>query len=157
MRSRVLEIVVFLMDYLRDKQGRFSGPDEVFDSLEDIGFSQNEISSAYNWLMDKFGASPEQYFAEFPKVAAAGRILSSSERLHITPEAYGLLIKLVNLSLINHEDFEIILDRAMILGTRPIDADQIRMITSAVIFREFDQSGRGSFLDIFSDQNNNVN
>ena len=138
MRDRILEIVVFLMDYMREDHGHPSETDEFSATLRTMGYSDNEISSAYFWLMNRFDNAPEQLFSEFPDIHYSNRILSSIERTRLSTDAYGFLIKLLNHSLIDTEQFETILDRATIFGSDAISAEQIKLVASSVVFRESD-------------------
>ena len=157
MRNRLLEIVVILMDYLREHQGALNNADELYDALQDMGFAESEISSAYYWLLDRFGAAGEQYFSEFPVMTLSNRVLSDTERLHITPEAHGFLLRLLNLSLIDEEQFEAIVERAQVFGSRPVDIDQLKLVASSVVFRDLDEFANIDLLDTQSDLSSFIN
>ena len=45
MRSRVLEIVVFLIDLMQGSQGRMANSEELALALESRGYSEDEIST----------------------------------------------------------------------------------------------------------------
>ncbi len=141
MRDRILEIVVFLMDYMRDSRDPGPETEDFSSTLKHMGYSENEISSAYFWLMNRFDDTPEQLFAEFPDHYHANRILTTSERVRLTTEAHGFLVKLLNLSLIDSEQMENILERIAVFGADPVNVEQVKIIASTVVFREFDDFG----------------
>jgi len=136
MRNRILEIVVFLMDYLQQGAGDNFQADEISDTLEQMGYSDNEIDSAYKWMLDRINETPETYFSKFPKEPMAHRILTPIERQQISSDAYGFLIKLRNLGLVNDEQFESSLERASQLGQYPVVESQMKLLVSSVVFPE---------------------
>ncbi len=136
MRNRILEIVVFLMDYLQHGAVESFRSDEISNTLEEMGYSDNEINSAYKWMLNRLNDTPETYFAKFSQEPISHRILTSSERQQITPQAYGFLMKLRNFSLIDDEQFEASIERAIQVGNYPVSESQMKLLTSSVIFPE---------------------
>ena len=51
MRNKILEIVIFLMDYMRDNYDDDAVSDEASNALKDLGYSEFEIDSAYDWFL----------------------------------------------------------------------------------------------------------
>jgi uncharacterized protein Smg (DUF494 family) len=157
MGSRVLEIVVYLMDHMRENQGALPAMDDLSTDLRGMGYTDTEISSAYSWVLDRFESLHETFFEQFPAEHFSNRILTQYERLQLTTEAYGYLLKLMNLRVIDDQQFESILERAVIFGARLISLDQIKMVTSAVLFNEFGDIENTSVLDTQIDPTLNVN
>ncbi len=157
MSDRILEIVVFLMDFMRDRHGRLVESEDFSTTLKTMGYSDNEISSAYFWLWNRFDNSPEWLYAEFPKVHLPNRVLTASERVRITPEAHGFLLKLLNHSLIDTEQFETILERVSVFGSEAISVDQVKAIASALVFVEFDEFTSLESIDLNGDHSKLVN
>ena len=54
--SRILEIVFCLMDYAQDSGDDMDDMSEYSSSLRNLGFTENEISTAYNWILGHTGA-----------------------------------------------------------------------------------------------------
>jgi len=145
------------MDYMRDSKGCLSESEDFSTTLKTMGYSDNEISSAYFWLWNRFDNSPEWLYSEFPKVHMTNRVLTAAERVRMTTEAYGFLLKLLNLSLIDSEQFETVLERVSVFGGDPVSFDQIKAIASALVFLEFDEFGSVEQFDIKSDRLKMVN
>ena len=57
MRNRILEIVVFLMDFMREHSEQQAAPDDISLELKDMGYSEQEIDTAYNWFLEQFNTS----------------------------------------------------------------------------------------------------
>ena len=142
MRRKILEIVVILIDYIKEDKVPFANLHVISDDLKAQGYTDNEISSAYSWLMDRYDNAPEQYFSEIPSISSSNRILSDREKQILSPDAYGFLIKLRNFSLIDNEQFEMIIDKINLLSLIPVNTEQVKMIASSVIFREVDEIER---------------
>ena len=139
MRNRVFEIVMMLIDYMRGDAGRLSDADDFWEALEAQGYSDDEISSAYSWLLKRFEHTPKSYFSDFPTGHTSNRILTSLERSHLAPEAHGLLIKLLNAMVISDEQFETIMGRVSVYVTQPVTLEQAKLIVSSVLFSELDE------------------
>lgn len=157
MNNRILEIVVFLMDYLRDSGGGSFDSEDLSISLKSMGYSEIEISSAYSWLVERFDNAPEKCFADFPATHNSVRVLSPEERALLTSDGYGYLLKLLNLMLIGDEQFEEILDRVLFLGTKPINAEQVKLVASTVLFRDLEEMEQNGMFDIDGDRTPIVN
>lgn len=139
MRNRILEIVVFLMDYMRDNSDKSSGTDELSATLLDMGYSEHEINTAYDWFLDQFSSNTEEYYSAFPIGSFSSRIFTEQERLQLNTDAQGFLLKLNNSGILNDEQLEIILERTMLLTGEPISLEQIKIVVSSVIFKDYEQ------------------
>ena len=157
MRNRILEIVVLLIDYFREHQDHFMNVEDLSTTLKARGYTDSEISSAYSWLLERYDDSPERYFSDIPDFPASNRVLSESERHVVSAEAHGFLLKLLNLAVIDNEQFETIIERAGVVASLPITLDQAKMIASSVIFRELDGIDRISLFDTEGDTSSIIN
>ena len=151
MRNRILEIVVLLIDYFREHQDHFMNVEDLSTTLKARGYTDSEISSAYSWLLERYDDAPERYFSDIPEFPTSNRVLSESERYIVSPEAHGFLLKLLNLAVIDNEQFETILERAGVVASLPLTLDQAKMIVSSVIFRDLEGIDRISMFDAESD------
>ncbi len=79
------------------------------------------------------------------------RILSEFERLSISSECHGFLLRLRNLGIINTDQFERIIGRAIPVGPEKIELADVKALACSVIFdRDVDDVEDEAF-DIFSD------
>ena len=124
------------MDFLQQGAKENFHPDELSDTLEQLGYSDSEISSAYRWMLERLQGNPEKYFDGYPKKPQSQRVLSSVERQQISAKAYGYALKLKNLGLITDEDMESVLERASQIGTYPISESQMKLLVSSVVCPE---------------------
>ena len=147
MENRILEIVVLLIDYFRDNPDYYFNIDDLSSNLKARGYTDTEISSAYSWLMERYDHTPEKSFSNFPAITSPGRILTDIERRILTIEAQGFMHKLLSFSLIDNEQFELIIDRSSLVASGPIDIEHIKLIASSVIFQDVDQLDNLTLVD----------
>ncbi len=135
MQDKILEIVVYLMNQLTDHQGTIGNIDEMSADLRSMGFTDSEISSAYNWLLQHFEDYPDSFSFSEKKISRRSvRILSEAERGVISPEAFGYLLQLRQLNLLTPEQMEMILDRCALFVNDPIDIGEMKILASVAMF-----------------------
>ncbi len=142
---------------MQGNKGNLAGSEDLSTVLEAEGYSQDEISSAYSWLLQRFDNTPEQYFSEIPLMNASTRILTPMERMQLEPEAQGFLLKLVNLSLVDHEQFEGIMERVSVFGSKSVSLEQIKLIASSVVLADLEDFDELSLGEASPDRSLHVN
>ena len=154
MRNRILEIVVFLMDFMREHSERQPAPDDISLELIDMGYTDSEINTAYSWFLEQFNSSVEEYYKGFPENANSTRVLTDEERMHLSADSYGFLLKLLNNRIVNSEQFEAILERILLLSGETIDVDRMKINVSSVLFKEVEQVDVSLFFEASNEQSN---
>lgn len=157
MTDRILEIVIYLMDYMRESRDRLPDTEDFSATLRTLGYSDHEISSAYQWLLNRLEIAPEELYRDFPQNPTSIRVLTEAERVHMTVGAQGMLLKLLNLGLIDDEEFEAILERVSILGDSVVTSDQVKMVASSVVFGGYDDFPAEELSDSEPKKNTHVN
>ncbi|MEW5795512.1 MAG: DUF494 family protein [Candidatus Zixiibacteriota bacterium] len=157
MDSRILEIVFCLMDYAQDSGDDMEDMSEYSSSLRNLGFTEQEISTAYNWILGHSAASAENLYTKIPERSGSTRILTESERARIAPDAHGFLLRLFNLGVLTSEQFESVLDRLTASSQRIASLEQVKLVVSAVMFNEFGRTERDLLSDISSDRSSSIN
>ena len=137
MGNRVLEIVVLLMSHIREQQGQLENFDDITSYLKSNGYTENEISSAYSWVLDQLQTDSEIIINE-TRSQNSFRLITENERKHFTTAALGYLLQLRHLGLLGDGQLELILDRGTYLGPTLINVDQIKIIVESVLFNETD-------------------
>lgn len=134
MDNRVLEILFYLMDRLHEAPGRAASLNDVAGDLKGLGYSDDEINSAYAWLLEHGQGATETLYSDFPSTAGSSRILTELERSRFVPDAYSFLVRTVTVGLIDPEQLEAILDRVAVLGQRPVTLSQLKLLVSLIAF-----------------------
>lgn len=145
MQNNVIDLIIFLVRRMR-----------IGDKLNDVkldtlhGYDKAEISAAWSWVLQKYHAGElkdprkELKKAEKPK---AHRILHFAERMMITGEAYGYLLELHDMGLIDTVVMEKIIEQAMLHSTEQITLERAKEMVVKMIFASDDSShGKTLFL-----------
>jgi len=140
--NRVLEIVVFLMSHIKDHQGQLENIDDISSYLKSNGFTDNEISSAYSWVLDQL-QTDSQFIVDDSQSGISTRVFTDNERRNFTSEAVGYIMQLRYLGLITDAQVELILERGSLLGPSPVDLEEIKMLIGSMLFRENDLADTG--------------
>jgi uncharacterized protein Smg (DUF494 family) len=109
--------------------------------LADRGYTQTEISTAFSWLFDKINLGEHIFLEEDATSSHSHRILHEVEKMVISPEAYGYLIQLREIGLVDEADIELIIDRVMISGFSKVSVDDMKTVVATVMF-DFEDSER---------------
>jgi uncharacterized protein Smg (DUF494 family) len=112
--------------------------DEIREHLASAGFESEEIDTALSWLESYFRASPDEEGVirapDCERESTSQRILCSSERLMIPPEALGFLHGLEYRGIISADTKEEILSRAMNMFEEPISLDEMKIVTLITLY-----------------------
>ena len=140
MNERIIEIILYLINQIQKDT-----PFESLDvrGLDSDGYTQAEIGAAFSWIADRavFSGtlSPVRTHQSF-------RVLHDSERRLFRPEAYGYLLLLTQIGLLDDIDFEMVVNRAQIAALQPLALDDIKEMVGALLAESGDLSFGGSRL-----------
>jgi len=135
-KQSVVDVLMFLFErYLDDETNETGSVTDKRDSiqlrLEEIGFHNQEINQAFDWLEDLADLQAEnQEFICIKETST--RIYSEEEKKLISLENISFLNFLEQTSIINPVTRELILDRVIALG-HPLDAEQLKWIIMIVL------------------------
>ncbi|MBD3289176.1 DUF494 family protein [candidate division KSB1 bacterium] len=145
MNERVMEIIVYIVNEMRTNQLWEDSKQFklLSQKLEDNGYSPGEISFAFSWVLEKVNAelSSEQQEVEPPQTH---RMLHDFEKLAISTNAYGYLIQLRELGLIDEMEMEQVIEKALLSENNPVTAHEMKQIVSQTLFKSDDVT-EGSF------------
>ncbi|MBI2608466.1 MAG: DUF494 family protein [Deltaproteobacteria bacterium] len=127
MNEKTLDVVGVILESLTSKSVK---EDDMIDILLGQGFSLKEIESAFKWMAQTI-LSPQNY----SNYGKSLRILAEHEKAKISPEAWGMLLKLKNLNIIDDELIEEILERAMNESLDEVNAEEMKQIVQMSLFR----------------------
>ncbi len=145
MNERVVEILVYIMNQIRNRKGDLNQLDLLSRDLLNRGYTENEISSAFTWLMEKMGSEVEELVKHSGPVSSFSfRVLHELEQMIITADAYGYLLQMKELGLIDDFDMEQVIERAVMLGSTRVDLQTIKAIVASVL--SYDRPFNDGFL-----------
>lgn len=138
MQEKIIEIIVYVINEMRHNK-RLGEID--LRTLADRGYSQTEISTAFSWLFDKINFGENIFVEEQPNSPRSHRFLHEVEKMVISAEAYGYLIQLREIGLIDEADIETVIDRIMASGFAKVTLEEMKSVVATVMF-DFDDSER---------------
>ncbi len=135
-KQSVVDVLMFLFErYLDDDElNETSRVTDKRDSiqlrLEEMGFHNQEINQAFDWLEDLADLQEKQQF--FPVKETSTRIFSEQEKKLLSIDSIGFLHFLEQTNILTPVTRELILDRVAALG-QPLDAEQMKWIIMIVL------------------------
>ncbi len=143
--QRVVGLAMHLLREIRAQRLALDDIEELSDELRGQGYSDSEISAAFDWVYDRVdGVNPSEVIYRGDAGRSSFRVLHPAERAVISPAAYGQLIEMHNLRMLDLEDVERIIDRALAIGG-PMSAEDLRTLVHSYLFEEGTQaSTRGT-------------
>ncbi|MBS1262584.1 MAG: Protein Smg [Calditrichaeota bacterium] len=148
---KVVGLAMHLLKEIREHRIALDEIEEIGEELRGQGYSDSEINAAFDWVYDRIdGVDPSEVMYRAGASESAFRVLHPAERAVLTSEAYGQLIEMQTLSMLDLDDIERLLDRAIAIGG-PIGADELRTLVHSYLFEEGSRAGsRGSAHNIIS-------
>lgn len=139
-KQSVVDVLMFLFErYLDDDEASESSRvtderDNIQLRLEEMGFHNQEINQAFDWLEDLADIQADiQEKQEFIAIKETScRIYSEQEKKLINIESIGFLNFLEQNNILTGVTRELILDRVIALG-HPLDAEQLKWIIMIVL------------------------
>ena len=135
-KQSVVDVLMFLFE-------RYLGDDDINETvrvsvereriqprLEEMGFHNQEINMAFDWLDDLADMQDDRQFV--PVKPTSTRIYSDQEKKLIGLENIGFLLFLEQSGILSAETRELILDRVIALG-QPLDPEQLKWIIMIVL------------------------
>lgn len=135
-KQSVVDVLMFLFErYLDDDEPNETSRvtaerDSIQLRLEEMGFHNQEINQAFDWLEDLADLQDKQQFT--PVKETSTRIYSKEEKKLLDMESIGFLNFLEQTNILTSVTRELILDRVVALG-HPLDAEQLKWIIMIVL------------------------
>ncbi|MBT4484116.1 MAG: DUF494 family protein [Candidatus Latescibacteria bacterium] len=136
MTNKTIEILIFLLGYLKENNFDVDSLGEFSESLVVSGYTENEVAEALGVLLEKrnlvSGDTAEYAIQKDTSV----RIFNEFERIKIPPEVYGYLLKLRSMNIVNGIQMEKIIDYCLYMGSRMLTESDIDEILARILFEE---------------------
>ena len=146
--QRVVGLAMHLLREIRAQRLALDDIEELSDELRGQGYSDSEINAAFDWVYDRVdGVNPSEVIYRADANRKSYRVLHPAERAVITPAAYGQLIEMRDLGMLDLEDFERIIDRALAIGG-PMSAEDLRTLIHSYLFEEGTQAATRGAMQI---------
>jgi len=129
--ERIIEILIYIASELSKKKQI----DEVdLKTLLNKGYSRSEISVALSWIVEKLEDGKSTLYQNLNSGNKSFRFLHEAERDLFTPDGWQELNQLYSFGILPLEIMETFIDRAMLIGLRNINAQQVRRFIAGLLF-----------------------
>lgn len=160
-KQSVVDVLMFLFErYLGEEElnetGRVTDErDRIQVRLEEMGFHNQEINQAFDWLEDLAELQDDKQF--LPVKETSTRIYSEQEKKLISMESIGFLNFLEQTKILTSVTRELILDRVVALGA-PLDEEQLKWIIMIVLHTQPGEENTLALMEdfIFDDAIDNI-
>jgi uncharacterized protein Smg (DUF494 family) len=140
-----MDLVVLVAELSQNSDRSYRDLDK---ELVTRGYTPEEIEQAMFWFSSR-GDTPERERVQMP--SGAVRVPSELERLSLSRESFGYLLRLLNLGIMDLDQFERVISRAIPVGPEKIHLNDVKAIASAVVFNRELGDVEDEFLDQFDD------
>lgn len=138
--EKIIEIIVFLLSELKNNKEL---AEIDIDKLSNLGYTQNEINTAFSWVYSKI-YSGEKVFVDEEGSSKSQRFLHDVEQNVISADAYGYLIQLKELGLLNSMDLDLIIDKIMVSSHNRVELEDMKLIIASYLLDLDDMSNTNS-------------
>lgn len=154
MDHHVVEILVILMREYPEGVVEIDEFEPLTKDLMGQGYTHHEIETALFWFHNRNEMDEATMMSGEFDVNSV-RVLHDMEKAVVSPQAFGYLIELKALGLINLAELNTILEKAMILGGSSVNLDDIKMMAAAQILEQdstIPMMGQSYFIKKTTDQ-----
>ena len=134
MKETILDVLLFLFEnYFYDDPDAVRDRDSLQAGLIQAGFGPAEISKAFDWLEELANQRPG--LAE-PRANGPVRVFVEAEIDRLDRECLGFLMFLEQHGVLDADQRELVIDRAMALDQDEVDLDDLKWVVLMVLFNQ---------------------
>lgn len=134
MKESILDVLLYLFEhYFTEDADPVRDRDSLQNGLIQAGFSPTEINKAFDWLDALADQRPA---ATEPRVDGPIRIFHGLELEKLDVEGRGFLMFLEQQGVLDGDQRELVLDRAMALDQDELDLDDLKWVVLMVLFNQ---------------------
>ena len=130
----ILDVLLYLFEnYFYDDPDAVRDRDSLQASLIQAGFSPTEISKAFDWLEELANQRPG---LSQPRANGPVRVFVEAEVDRLDRECLGFLMFLEQHGVLDADQRELVIDRAMALDQDEVDLDDLKWVVLMVLFNQ---------------------
>ncbi len=135
MKNDVLDVLLYIFErFENDDYFIIEEAQKLADELTEVGFTEGEIGSAFDWIDALATLRENQEEHLFEQIHSDGfRVFSSQERRILGQQGLSLLVRLEQSGLIDFAARELIIDRILALKMDTVSYDQVQWIAMMVL------------------------
>lgn len=131
MKEKVVELLMYIMSEMRGEKSL--GEIDLSD-LKSRGYTQSEISQAFSWLLENVQMQQAGSLRTSSRSRGSRRVLHDAEKFVLSTESQGYLIQMREIGLLNEDDLETVIERAMASGYDKLTPAELQEIVASVLF-----------------------
>ncbi|MFT4257660.1 MAG: DUF494 family protein [Pseudoxanthomonas sp.] len=134
MKESILDVLLYLFEhYFTEDADPVRDRDSLQNGLLQAGFSPAEINRAFDWLDALAEQRPN---AATPRIDGPTRVYHDTELEKLDVECRGFLLYLEQHGVLDADQRELVLDRAMALDQDELDLDDLKWVVLMVLFNQ---------------------
>ncbi len=134
MKESILDVLLYLFEhYFSEDTDPLHDRDSLQGNLLQAGFSPAEISKAFDWLD---ALAEQRPAASTPRANGPVRVFHGPELDKLDIECRGFLLFLEQHGVLDADQRELVLDRAMALDQDELDLDDLKWVVLMVLFNQ---------------------
>jgi uncharacterized protein Smg (DUF494 family) len=134
MNDKIIEILIQLLGHLKEHDLDIDSIGEFTDGLVTRGYDEHEVTEAIHWFIEKMNSRSVMSTEIHEQSSGSIRVLHENERINISPDVYGYLLKLKSMEVVTGAQMEKILDYYMLLGSNSMNDIDINEIIASILF-----------------------
>ena len=131
MNQRLVEILMYVIGEIRSQRVEIEEVEMMSDDLLQKGFTPREVATALSFFIERFQKRVERREPEDVQLPHSQRVLHRIEKLFLNPKAYGYLLQLQHLGVLDAGDIEMILEQVLMVGHSRITEDEVKLIVAS--------------------------
>ena len=130
----ILDVLLYLFEnYIYDDPDVVRDRDSLQKSMLQAGFSPTEINKAFDWLEE---LSSDRPINPAQRQDCSLRLFAEVELQRLDTESRGFLMFLEQHGVLDANQRELVLDRAMALDQEEVDLDDLKWVVLMVLFNQ---------------------
>ncbi len=136
MNENVIDVLIYIYETYMDGDQPVP-PDQIImqEELLNVGFQEGEITKAFDWL-DELAWRQGMLSENGVLDSGSMRIYAEQEMLRLDSDARGMLLFLEQNGILDPISRELVIERAMALGSNELDIDDIQWIVLLVLVNQ---------------------
>ena len=146
MKENVLDVLMYLFEnYFYDEPEEEPDRASMEESLHEAGFSNGEITKAFDWLD---GLAEQRYEPEFMMRSDQPiRVFVESEMNRLDTSCRDFLMYLTNVGILDVQRRELVIDRLMALESDEITLEDVKWVVLMVLFNQPGQEANYAWME----------
>ncbi len=134
MKENFLEVLLFIFEHFTANDLDVEEPENhLVSTLEECGFSSNEVDKALIWL-DELALLREQNYSPKANITNAYRIYPPYEAEKLDVDCRGFIHFLEQMGVLDCQTRELIIDRAIALEGDEVNFEQLKWVVMMVLY-----------------------